>query len=531
VKLPKYLLFQKIIAEVKWQVSAILFLILGGTIALARVEDDFDTFTAFYYLIVTIATVGYGDETVSSREGQIVTIVVIVLGIAIISLSISSIGNRIIKNMVNHDFRYEQAIRTYENHVIIVGYNDIGRRIASYLSGWHMRIVVIDLDLTAVQSARDDQYAAIQGDISNPRELQKLNIKYARGMVLAIRNPDVTLFSAQAVKLANPDVWVISEAEVRMSAAIYKRVGISAAMDRFAVTQSKIRGIIWGLEIEKIGFSMGDGTTFFQVPNLKRLKLERLIKLGFEPLGITKSDAFEMYSGVEQLQTADYILIGGPAKKSRSLTNAMKKFVPKDADGVRRVMIVGYGEYAESILPTTIKHADEVVVIEKDEELRRKAKKDGGAQVQVRPRPSKDQLKVVDILFLTSKAAGSMLTIALEAKQLNKQVKIYARSAMTEHVDIFQASGSDFVFSPEVDLAVQLSSKVIDLSFNTQAIPYANGHLLFHDAKVPIKHVKKRQILAVYRKSKDATEFFSKKSKKQGDIVLEFVTFKKNILR
>ena len=105
--------------------------------------------------------------------------------------------------------------------------------------------------------------------------------------------------------------------------------------------------------------------------------------------------------------------------------------------------------------------------MEEDEEKRKEAKKAGGAKVQVRPKASKDQYKEADIVLLTTRDAGNMLALGLHAKNLNPNVKLYARATMAEHTDIFEAAGADFVFSPEVDCAMQLTSFVINQIFHT----------------------------------------------------------------
>lgn len=121
-----------------------------------------------------------------------------------------------------------------------------------------------------------------------------------------------------------------------------------------------------------------------------------------------------------------------------------------------------------------------------------------------------------------------MLALCLRAKSLNPKVKVYARATISEHTPTFENAGADFVFSPEVDCAVKLSSIAINKVFQTQSVPFANGQLLFHTGGVKIKNVKKSNVLAVYKSKKSKTEYFGKKSKNKEDTVLEFVTFRKH---
>ena len=412
--------------------------------------------------------------------------------------------------------------------MIIAGYGDIGRRIVQYLTDWRIKLVVIDENPDEVQAAREDGIAAIHGDVINPRELSKLNIKNADGIVLAINNPNVTLFAGQAAKVANPNLWVIAEKNIHYDEAMYRSVHISKSIDRFSGSKSKIRGIIWGLEIETFDFSMNDGISFFKIPMIRGLDNSHFDELGFHILGSIRNNEFEKYKNQSQLDKASMILIGGPSDQTKALMDMLKSHLPPDDDGVISVILVGYGDYAETILSPIISNSDEVVIIETDEERRKIAKKAGGSKVEVRHKVTKDQLRKGDIMLLTSRSAGHMLAIGVEAKTVNPDIKLYARATIAEHTQIFENAGADYVFSPEVNCAVQLSSTVISNIFNTQAIPFANGQLLFHPGNTTIKKISKSYVLATYNSKKGKTQFFGKKSTKNTDQILEFVQFKKS---
>jgi len=526
VQLPRYLLIRKILRDISLPVISIISIYFGGSWSIARIEG-WSLEEGLYFMLATLTTIGYGDYTPTHVLSRRITMIVIILGIGVISLSINAIGNRIIRHSLNHDFRYEEAIKTLSQHIIIAGYSDIGKRVATYLRSWGLTLVVVDTELSNVQAARDDDLVAIQSDIANPRELRKLNLEYATGIILAIEDPNITLISAKAALVLNPDLWIISEAEVGMSRSMYKRAGISHAIDRFTETRSKIRGILWGLEIQNYEFFMPDSTAFFSIPNFHLLKEEELTALGFQILGLIDNNEFFPYQDNELLfDYSDYLLVAGPADQTSELANALRTHIPEDKDGVKRVMLVGYGKYAKSILHAATRNADEVYIIEDDEDLRKEAKKAGRADVDVRTRASKSLLEIMDIIILTSRAAGQMIALTLRAKELNDDVKIYARAAIAEHIDIFESAGAEYVFSPEVDCASNLSSKAIEFEFDAQSVPFKNGQLVFHRGSVKIRQTSRRFVLASYQDSDGPTTYFDRLQPGPTSFNLEFVQFK-----
>ena len=68
-----------LVARLKFFVSALVLLILGWSLAFMAVEGR--SFTdAFYYTIVTVTTVGYGDIHPESTAGKMMAILIILTG-------------------------------------------------------------------------------------------------------------------------------------------------------------------------------------------------------------------------------------------------------------------------------------------------------------------------------------------------------------------------------------------------------------------------------------------------------------------
>ncbi len=88
-----------ILARILFTLFAIIFIFSG---LIYQVEHPFnpgfDTFTdAFYFAIVTMTTVGYGDVTPISDLGQLLTILMILTGIALIPWQVGDLIKRLIK--------------------------------------------------------------------------------------------------------------------------------------------------------------------------------------------------------------------------------------------------------------------------------------------------------------------------------------------------------------------------------------------------------------------------------------------------
>jgi len=73
-----------------------LGLILGGAFFYRRVED-LSWIDSFYFTIVTLTTVGYGDISPQTTAGKLFTMAYLVIGIGIMVALITEVANHLIK--------------------------------------------------------------------------------------------------------------------------------------------------------------------------------------------------------------------------------------------------------------------------------------------------------------------------------------------------------------------------------------------------------------------------------------------------
>jgi voltage-gated potassium channel len=80
-----------------------------------------DLVTAFYYAIVTMATVGYGDITPVSPEAKLFTVSVITLGVAVFATSLTAIITPLVNNSLNRIVLRKDRPMERSKHYIVVG--------------------------------------------------------------------------------------------------------------------------------------------------------------------------------------------------------------------------------------------------------------------------------------------------------------------------------------------------------------------------------------------------------------------------
>lgn len=168
---------------------------------------------AVYYVLVTIATVGYGDVTPTTMEAKWFSLTVIVFGtgaftVAIGALIVPAIEKRMASafgNMTPSD------LTLLEDHVLVLGYSDITESLLDVLEG--ERDVVVITPEQAEASALDDRdVRVLTANPTHEENLIEARIEVASGVVVATRDDADDVLSILAAKKANPDVYVVAAA-------------------------------------------------------------------------------------------------------------------------------------------------------------------------------------------------------------------------------------------------------------------------------------------------------------------------------
>ncbi|MDF3857903.1 voltage-gated potassium channel protein [Achromobacter denitrificans] len=179
-----------------------------------------DAGTAFYFSIVSMSTVGYGDITPHSGTARLFTASIIILGITIFATSISAIAGPVIggnlKRLVKG--RFSTAMR--KNHIIIAGATPLALSVYDGLRrrGDEITVIVPPGGASEYPAAAD----LIEGDASSVDVLHNAGVARAR-YVLALRDDDAeNAFIVLAAKEATGDAGAKTVALVNTSKHLEK---------------------------------------------------------------------------------------------------------------------------------------------------------------------------------------------------------------------------------------------------------------------------------------------------------------------
>ncbi len=229
--------FVEVLATKKFELFTLLFLILfivfTSGIAIYVFEEksnpDINSlFDGLYWALITISTVGYGDISPITMEGRIVSMLVIISGIAMISFVTSVIVSSFSEKLDElKENRLVEEINKTGKFMIFCGYGQMTRVfLRNYSKELGSNYIIIDKKRDKVEEAFKEGYQAIHEDASRHDVISKFNIEYS----------DITLFALTGSDVSN--VYIILNAK-----SLSKNIKvITRASDESIANKCKLAG-------------------------------------------------------------------------------------------------------------------------------------------------------------------------------------------------------------------------------------------------------------------------------------------------
>ena len=193
--------FVDVLANKRFELFTLLFILffvmVVSGIAIYVLEEksnpDIDSlFDAIYWALITISTVGYGDIAPVTTGGRIISILIIISGIAMISFSTSVIVSAFSEKLGElKEHRTIDKINKNEMFLIICGYGQLTKIFLHQEKKTLKNYIIIDKEAQRVREAINDGYHAICDDATKQESLSRYDIKYEKITLLCLTHDDI----------------------------------------------------------------------------------------------------------------------------------------------------------------------------------------------------------------------------------------------------------------------------------------------------------------------------------------------------
>lgn len=190
--------------------------------------------------VITLTTVGFGEIRPLSAMGRHFTIVFLIISIATVGFSISTVISYLFEGQIvasMRERRMQRDLKRIKDHYIVCGAGDIGREVVHELRRAGTPFLVIERDPEHSEIADDESVPVVVGDASEEIVLHQAKIESAKGLIATLPSDADNVFVTLTARQMHPDLTIIAKGTDEQAKSKLRRAGA----DR-VITPAKIAG-------------------------------------------------------------------------------------------------------------------------------------------------------------------------------------------------------------------------------------------------------------------------------------------------
>jgi len=252
VVLRRYFTRRTAIANYVFSLMGILAILAYGSFGTYMLGEGFkpqihELTTSFYYTIITLATVGYGDFVPVTQETRLFVVSLLIVGLSVFATVIASVLGPAFSGEINRFFNPREERMKPKDHVILAGEGTLARNTSRELQLRGIPFVQIVAAGPALPYLSED--LVVRGNPWDDQVLKDAGIDRAT-LVMAARDDDgENAFISLVAKDLNPKVRVMA---IASSAGSIRRLKLARADIVFApsvVGSRLLANLVEGKEI------------------------------------------------------------------------------------------------------------------------------------------------------------------------------------------------------------------------------------------------------------------------------------------
>jgi len=198
-----------------------------------KIIEGWNFIDSLYMVIITLATVGYGETHPLSTEGRLFTIFLIISGSGLLVYALTTITTFIVEGEFGKIIRrkkMDKKIKQMSGHYIICGAGRTGINVISELLKSGHKFVVIDNDIHRIESLEIEDLIYIVGSATHEQTLIDAGIERAAGLASCLPNDGDNLYVVFTARSLNPDIRIVSRCIEEEAISKLKKGGADAVV-------------------------------------------------------------------------------------------------------------------------------------------------------------------------------------------------------------------------------------------------------------------------------------------------------------
>lgn len=224
----------KYFKEVYFAIGFLFLVVLLASFGYMTIEGySFDE--AFYFTIITISTVGFGEVFGPlSSAGRIFTSFLVITTFGTFAFTVTSITKYLVTGEYRiyfENYRVDRTIAEMRNHTIICGFGRNGKEAARTLKAHNASFIVVEQDEELIEFLRKEGNTPyVEGDATDEEKLMKAGINEAKALITSLPKDSDNLFVVLTARELNKRLNIISRASQDTSLKKLKIAGANSVI-------------------------------------------------------------------------------------------------------------------------------------------------------------------------------------------------------------------------------------------------------------------------------------------------------------
>ena len=172
-------------------------------------------FDCFYFTVVTITTIGYGEPAGMTETGRYFTVILILTGVGTIGYALSVAGRAVLEFELVSAFgkrKMFKDISKLTGHFIVCGCGRMGTRVIKEMEKRGVDFVIIESNEQIAERMLNQGHLVLMGDATKDEVLRGAGVERARGLVCAVADDPDNLYITLAARDINRELRIVARA-------------------------------------------------------------------------------------------------------------------------------------------------------------------------------------------------------------------------------------------------------------------------------------------------------------------------------